>query len=200
MPHYTFGGYFNDKITNKIISQCQTINQIDNYLKNMKVNKDEILKNLVDSVNNIKELDKLGCCNMFIFVANNYRNIRLFRNRGHPNNIFFIELTNQLLNKIGYTQKLEGIYENISNHANQVCPIYPQIKTILNLEFDCNMYSNDVFITLTQYFSIINYQTCFNNETVREINNITKLVKKDNLVKRDFVNLLKKMYFLIFLI
>jgi len=76
------------------------------------------------------------------------------------NNLFFIEITNQLLKILGYN-KLDGIYENFSNHSNQVSIIFPEVKNILKLEFDCNIYSNHIFVSTIQYFQIINYNDCF---------------------------------------
>ena len=115
---------------------------------------------------------------MFEFVKNNYKKHRLFQNRGHPNNLFFIELTNQLLQKLGYIKNLDGVYENVSNHSNQICVIYQPIKNILKLDFDCNIYSNDIFISISEYFKIINYKTCFNEEIVNELNHLTRNIDK----------------------
>ena len=178
LPHYTFCGYFDDKLTNKLINENKTISQIENAIANINIDEDTIIENLNNNLNNIKKLDELGCCNMFEYVKNNYKKKRLFQNRGHPNNLFFIELTNQLLQKIGYTEKLNGIYENFSNHSNQICIIYQPIKNILKLEFDYNIYSNDIFISTSEYFKIINYKTCFNDEIVNKINYLTRNIEK----------------------
>ena len=173
LPHYTFCAYFDDKLTNKLINENKTISQIENAIANINIDEDTIIENLNNNLNNIKKLDELGCCNMFEYVKNNYKKNRLFQNKGHPNNLFFIELSNQLLQKIGYTEKLNGIYENFSNHSNQICIIYEPIKNILKLEFDYNIYSNDIFISTSEYFKIINYKTCFNDEIVNKINYLT---------------------------
>lgn len=178
LPHYTFGGYFDDKLTNKLINENKTISQIENAIANINIDEDTIIENLNNNLNNIKKLDELGCCNMFEYVKNNYKKNRLFQNKGHPNNLFFIELSNQLLQKMGYTEKLNGIYENFSNHSNQICIIYQPIKNILKLEFDCNIYSNDIFISTSEYFKIINYKTCFNDEIVNKINYLTTNIEK----------------------
>ena len=177
LPHYTFSGYFDDKITNKLINENKTISQIENAIANINIDEDSVIENLNNNLNNIKNLDELGCCNMFEYVNNNYKKNRLFQNRAHPNNLFFIELANQLLQKIGY-EKLNGIYENFSNHSNQICIIYEPIKNILKLEFDCNIYSRDIFITTSEYFKITNYKTCFNEEIVNELNHLTKNIDK----------------------
>lgn len=178
LPHYTFSGYFDDEITNKLINENKTVSQIENAIANINIDEDTVNKNLINNLNNIKKLDELGCCNMFEYVKNNYKKNRLFQNRGHPNNLFFIELSNQLLQKIGYTEKLNGIYENFSNHSNQICIIYQPIKNILKLEFDYNIYSNDIFISTSEYFKIINYKTCFNDEIVNKINYLTRNIEK----------------------
>ena len=123
---------------------------------------------------------------MFEFVNKNYKKKRLFQNRGHPNNLFFIELTNQLLQKIGY-ENLKGDYENFSNHSNQISVIYQPIKNILNLEFDCNIYSSDIFLSTSEYFKIINYKTCFNEEIVSELNHLTKKIDKKYLGTPNFM-------------
>lgn len=178
LPHYIFCGYFDDKLTNKLINENNTISQIENAIANINIDEDTIIENLNNNLNNIKKLDELGCCNMFEYVKNNYKKNRLFQNKGHPNNLFFIELSNQLLQKIGYTEKLNGIYENFSNHSNQICIIYQPIKNILKLEFDYNIYSNDIFISTSEYFKIINYKTCFNDEIVNKINYLTRNIEK----------------------
>ena len=178
LPHYTFSGYFDDEITNKLINENKTVSQIENAIANINIDEDTVNKNLINNLNNIKKLDELGCCNMFEYVKNNYKKNRLFQNKGHPNNLFFIELSNQLLQKIGYTEKLNGIYENFSNHSNQICIIYQPIKNILKLEFDYNIYSNDIFISTSEYFKIINYKTCFNDEIVNKINYLTRNIEK----------------------
>lgn len=177
LPHYTFSGYFDDKITNKLIHENKTISQIENAIANINIDEDSVIENLNNNLNNIKNLDELGCCNMFEYVNNNYKKTRLFQNRAHPNNLFFIELANQLLQKMGY-EKLNGIYENFSNHSNQICIIYEPIKDILKLEFDCNIYSNDILITTSEYFKITNYKTCFNEEIVNELNYLTRNIEK----------------------
>lgn len=55
---------------------------------------------------------------------------------------------------LGYN-KLDGIYENLSN---QVAVIFPQVKNVLHLEYDCNIYSNKIFLSTHQYCQIINYK------------------------------------------
>lgn len=178
LPHYTFSGYFYEELTLKLINENKTISQIENAIANINIDEDTVLENLNIELNNIKKLDEFGCCNMFEYVKNNYKKKRLFQNRGHPNNSFFIELTNQLLQKLGYIENLDGVYDNISNHSYQICIIYQPIKNILKLDFDCNIYSGDIFISISEYFKIINYKTCFNEEIVNELNHLTRDVKR----------------------
>lgn len=178
LPHYTFSGYFYEELTRKLIDENKTISQIENAIANINIDEDTVFENLNRELNNIKNLDELGCCNMFEYVKNNYKKKRLFQNRGHPNMLFFIELTNQLLQKLGYNENLDGIYENFFLNSVQVCVIYEPIKNILKLEFDCNIYSNHVFISISEYFKIINYKTCFEEEIVNELNHLTRDGKK----------------------
>ena len=135
LPHYTFSGYFYEELTRKLINENKTISQIENAIANINIDEDTVLENLNSNLNNIKKLDELGCCNMFEYVKNNYKKKKLFQNRGHPNNLFFIELTNQLLQKLGYIENLDGIYENFSNHSNQICVIYQPIKKYIKVRF-----------------------------------------------------------------
>ena len=186
LPHYTFSGYFYENLTLKLIKKNKTISQIENAIANINIDEDTVLENLNRELNNIKKRDELGCCNMYEFVKNNYKKKRLFQNRGHPNNLFFIELTNQLLQKLGY-ENLDGVYENFSNHSNQICIIYPPIKNILKLDFDCNIYSNDIFISISEYFKIINYKTCFNEEIVNELNHLTRNINKKHFGTSGFL-------------
>lgn len=191
LPHYTFSGYFYDEITINLINENKTISQIENAIMKINIDEDKVIKNLDDNLSNIEKLDKLGCCNMLEYVNNNYKKFRLFQNRGHPNNLFFIELTNQLLNQIGY-ENLDGIFENFSNHSNHVCIIYPQIKNILKLEFDCNIYSNDIFVSTSEYFKIINYKTCFNDEIVNKLNYLTINIDKKYFETNYFLHFFNK--------
>lgn len=192
LPHYTFNGYFNDKLTFKLINENKTISQIENAIANINIDEAEVLENLNNNLNNIKRQDKFGCCNMFKYVKNNYKKYRLFQNKGHPNNLFFIELTNQLLQKLGYNEKLDGVYENFSNHSNQMRVIYQPIKNILNLEFDCNIYSNDIFVSTSEYFKIINYKTCFNKEIVNELDHLTRDINKNYFGTPNFLHFFDK--------
>jgi len=160
IPHYTFSAYFNDIIVEYIIKISKNTEQIISNINNLNIDNDKIINTLNYELNHIKELDKNSSVCMFEFVNNNYKKYRLFQNRGHPNNLFFIEITNQLLKILGYN-KLDGIYENFSNHSNQVSIIFPEVKNILKLEFDCNIYSNHIFVSTIQYFQIINYNDCF---------------------------------------
>lgn len=192
LPHYTFSGYFYDELTVKLTNENKTISQIENAIANINIDEDIVLQNLNNNLNNIKKLDELGCCNMFEYVKNNYKKERLFQNRSHPNNLFFIELTNQLLQKLGYTEKLDGVYENFSNHSNQICIIYQPIKNILKLDFDCKIYSSDIFVSTGEYFKIINYNTCFNKEIVNELNYLTRNIEKKYLGKPCFLNFFNK--------
>lgn len=192
LPHYTFSGYFYVELTRKLINENKTISQIENAIANINIDEDTVLENLNRELNNIKKLDELGCCNMFEYVKNNYKKKRLFQNRGHPNNLFFIELTNQLLQKLGYIENLDGVYENFSNHSNQICVIYQPIKNILKLDFDCNIYSNDIFISISEYFKIINYKTCFNEEIVNELNHLTRNIDKKYFGTATFLHFFHK--------
>ncbi len=106
--------------------------------------------------------------------------------------MFFIELTNQLLQKLGYIENLGGVYENFSNHSNQICVIYQPIKNILKLDFDCNIYSNDIFISISEYFKIINYKTCFDEEIVNELNHLTRNIDKKYFGVPAFLNFFHK--------
>jgi hypothetical protein len=106
--------------------------------------------------------------------------------------LFFIELTNQLLQKLGYIENLDSVYENFSNHSNQICVIYPQIKNILKLDFDYNIYSNDIFISISEYFKIINYKNCFNEEIVNELNHLTRNIDKKYFGTTTFLNFFHK--------
>jgi hypothetical protein len=192
LPHYRFSGYFYEELTLKLINENKTISQIENATANINIDEDTVFENLKSNLNNIKKMDELGCCNMFEYVKNNYKKKRLFQNRAHPNNLFFIELTNQLLQKLGYIENLGGVYENFSNHSNQICVIYQPIKNILKLDFDCNIYSNDIFISISEYFKIINYKTCFDEEIVNELNHLTRNIDKKYFGVPAFLNFFHK--------
>lgn len=192
LPHYTFDGYFHNNVTDKLIKENKTISQIENASEKLNINIDKIVNNFNENMSKIKNLDKLSFGNMFSFVKNNNKKFRLFQNNGHPNNLFFIELTNQLLQKIGYTDKLEGVYTNHSNHSNQICLIYPQVQNVLGLEFDCNINFYGIVISTNQYLKIINYKTCFNANIVNKINYLTRNIKKKYVGTSTFFHLLNK--------
>lgn len=48
---------------------------------------------------------------MYHFCLKNYKKIIIFHNYGHPNNLFFIEICNQILGILNY-DKLIGDYNN----------------------------------------------------------------------------------------
>lgn len=189
IPHYTFSAYFNEEIVEYILKTSKNTEQIISNINNLNIDNDKIINTLNNELNHIKELDKNSSVCMFEFVNNNYKKYRLFQNRAHPNNLFFIEIANQLLKILGYN-KLDGVYENFSNHSNQVSIIFPEVKNTLKLEFDCNIYSNNIFVSTIQYFQIINYKYCFKTEIVNKINNLTKNIDEKYYDKSYFFNFL----------
>lgn len=192
IPHYTFSGYFYDNdITSKILLNCKSKEEIDQTLANISFDRQSCLNFLHNELDNIKNLDMLSCVKMYDFVEKNYKKHRLFQNRGHPNNLFFIELTNQLLNLIGY-EKIQYEHDNNSNiswHSNQICVIFSEVKNTLNLEFDCGICSNGVCMSNNEYFYVIMYQY-MNNIDTEKINSLCKNIDKKYNMSTAFVHFL----------
>ncbi len=175
LPHYTFNGYFYDENYNKkLLFECKTKEDIDNTIKNIVFDKEKCLVHMEESLNNIKELDKLGngCVTMYQFMKDNYKKYRLYQDNGHPNNLFYIEIANQLLNKFGY-KNLEGIYDNSQSSDIAMNIIYPQVKDILNLEFEYNIHKEQ-YITINEFFYIIGYPYIFDKEISTKIYELCK--------------------------
>ena len=62
--------------------------QLNNYINQIHVNKDNIIKNLEKELNNIKELDKLSDIKCYDFTIKFYKNKLLFHSRSYPSNYF----------------------------------------------------------------------------------------------------------------
>jgi hypothetical protein len=169
-PHYTFNGYFYDENYNiKLLFDCKTKEEIDNTIKNIIFDSKKCLEHVEKSFDYIKELDKLGngCINIYQFIKDNYKKYRLFQENGHPNNLFFIEVANQLLYKIGYNP-LDGLYENTQSSDATLNIIYPQLKDILNLEFEYNI-TKEQYITINEFFYIVGYPYIFEKNIADKI-------------------------------
>lgn len=55
---------------------------------------------------NFLVIDKLSDIKINDYFIMNYKKYRLFQGRTYPSSIFFYELTNRILNKIGYNKNV----------------------------------------------------------------------------------------------
>lgn len=121
IPHYTFIGYFLSFDHNKTID-------IANY-----GTKEEIMKNLENSLQKIKNLDEISDIKCYDFIKDNYQKMRLFHAKIYPTYHLFHFMAQEICKIIGY-QLTEKKYSAYANTSNQI--IFPNIKKYLELEFN----------------------------------------------------------------
>lgn len=168
IPHYSFSGYF----PNFDIINCNNLNIEKNFEENNKYlsnilfdNKKDILLNLDNELEHIKNLDLLSDIKCYNFIKENYRKKRLFINRSYGTNYFYNFLANEIIKKInldiGY---INTAYSNFAKYLE--IPIYDNVYKNLELDFDNNF-------TLPLKCNIVEYTICskimnYNNVDTRK--------------------------------
>lgn len=177
LPHYVFNGYFIDYILPDEFKINNNYNNLLNIWNNLSIDEEIIKKNLYDSFEEIKNLEKNSSIQMIDFIMENYKKNRLFNSRGYPTYIFFGELTKRILKNIDFEITNYKVAFDIWG-INTWIPILPCVKNILNLEFDCFnlIYSN------TDIFNSIEYIITCKELNIKELN----LAKNDGLAKLKY--------------
>ena len=171
LPHYVFSGYFYDHIKIDCADNVNDVESLNNYLRTAKFDEKDCINFLNNELEYIRKLDKYSnFLNMYDFVKNNYQYKKLFQNRGHPRELFFVEIVNQFLNILGFKKIVCN--DNGTYHGNQYSIIHDEVKKTLNLKFDTSIYSNDTYISKKEYYQIIFYENIFPNPIKEKLDKI----------------------------
>ena len=107
---------------------------MENYVNNLFNNEDDIKQFCISELEHIKYLDNLGNIKCYDFIKQNFNKIQLFYNRSYPTYFVFHHIAQQILNFININ---DIIYPIFSSYAiNNLQPIYPQVKKVLNIKFN----------------------------------------------------------------
>ena len=169
IPHYrnsiyeykTIEGFTNkwDLILNwKLPNKIKDINNIDetiNIIKNeiditnnFPYNKEELEKHMNFKLNEFEKIDSLSDIKMLDYYKNNYKKYRLFKGRGYPSSLFFYELSNRILIKLGYEPNNDFIDLYFAENTSE--PIMDYWYKFCNFTFD-NTYYTTGHIDITDY-------------------------------------------------
>jgi hypothetical protein len=144
IPHYTFMGYFLEFDTNKQID-------ILNY-----GSEEEILKNLENSLEKIKNLDEISDIKCYDFIKENYRSVRLFHAKIYPTFHLFHFMAQEICKILGFESNIKKIYSGYANPSNKI--IFPNVKKYLQLNFNiedfCYNCTQEEYITICKKLGI----------------------------------------------
>lgn len=152
IPNIYFTGYFpqmctnlldkhklfpiGDKNINNLYSKKQlTEEQLSSLGDDEYYSKEEILKQVEESFNNLK--DRECKCDVIIsdFIENNYKKDLLFYTENHPTNIVLEEMSKRIISAI--TGKEDDYKVRISSALDDIqLPIYPSVQCHLGLKFN----------------------------------------------------------------
>jgi hypothetical protein len=120
IPHYRNSIYYHKTLENNFTKNTlnnwilkneinidnidETIKLINEEIKIMNefpYNEKELKKDFFEKFNEFEKIDSLSTIKMLDYFQNNYDKYKLFQSRSYPSSIFFYELTNRILKKIG---------------------------------------------------------------------------------------------------
>lgn len=153
LPHYVFSGYWvNFDLPNNFNIKTTKSNLVKMYT-DINIDKDVILKNLEDSLNEFKKLEENTTIKMYNTLINNYKNIQLFNTRGYPIYLFFYYMAKEVLDYLKInTEKFQPLFNRFGYNIRR--PILLCTKQILGLQFDCSKisYTRKIIFTPIEYY------------------------------------------------
>lgn len=139
-----------DKFIDNEFRRCGSIQQTIKILSSPDyLTEDQIMKNLYRSFRML-ELQDLGCdIPMRDFVIQEFRRQFLFTEPKHPTNVFFREMAERILRKLGLSDRFNDVElldrENTLSTINRL--LYPTVIKHLGLQFTCDSYYCDRRLT-----------------------------------------------------
>jgi hypothetical protein len=137
ISHFTFSGYHYKYNIGKdeYLNENKSKDKLNNYINNLLTDKKrEILNNLNNELEHIRNLDKFSDIKCYDFVKNNYKKYLLFYSRSYPTYRFFHYISQKILEKLNFKEKISPKWTSYAAHFTEV--IFPKVKEYLNLDFD----------------------------------------------------------------
>jgi hypothetical protein len=93
-------------------------------MNNLKYEKEELDKALKSKIEEFSVIDELSDIKMYDYYLDNYRKNRLFQGRWYPSSIFFFELTNRIIERLGVERSKEYLDLNFAENTGEPIPHY----------------------------------------------------------------------------
>lgn len=161
-----------DRVIEKLLDEGYTTKEILHLIcKEDFFEPDEILKNHRNCMKRAQIADRISDIKMADFVAENYRLVKLYCDRGHFNEKLLREYVRRIIELLGESESQKELAEKkigiITQHVNEL-PIYPSAARILDLQWvDHNtlyrqkLYNGIRLVTFVEYMEwFINYCQC----------------------------------------
>lgn len=149
-----------------------------NIMNEIKFNEYDMKKSLNFKIGEFELIDKLSDIKMNDYFLANYKKYRLFQSRSYPSSIFFNELTNRILNKIGYNENI--IFKDFYFAENTYEPITEYWYKFANFEFSNKHYVfGHIEVQDYEWYYILllskNPNICSKEENLKILNKIRKI-------------------------
>lgn len=156
----------------------ETINIIKNQIEimnNYNYDKNQLENAFTEKINEFQRIDNLSDIKMHDYYIQNFKKNRLFQGRGYPSSIFFHELTNRILERIGLEKNKEFVDYYFAENTGEPIPNY--WHKYCNFEFNNTYYTyGHIEIQEYEWYYILllsnNPDICNREENINILNKI----------------------------
>ena len=152
-------------------------NEID-IMNNFPYDLENMITYINNALNEFLKIDNLSDITMADYFQNNYKINRLFKGRGYPCSIFFYELINRILIKLGYEPNYTFEDNYFAENTSEPIPEY--WYNFCNFTFD-NIYFTYGHLEITEYEWYYILLLSNNSNIINKMENIEYISKIRNI-------------------